>query len=255
MKTLKTLPNFFNNEGHLNEEGISLYADALMNDSVEELPASLKAHVEECLHCKSEIIEVYELSKENAETKVVPLYRSVEHKAENMQYLRIAASFIVLIGLGFVFFQFLNNEKLASDGKTAINHPVVRVLFEPNNVMAIDKTAVATETSELLASNYLPSSNLESMVGVAFRSEAINIISPKNSTIYKLNDQIVFQYELEGNAGTLNLKILNNKEDIVFQTNISGNKYLLNKKLSGGLYYWKLETDEDLLYVGKFIIK
>ena len=53
--------NNFKKSGHINEETISLYVDALMLDNIEIIPEQVISHVENCAGCKKEIIEVIEI--------------------------------------------------------------------------------------------------------------------------------------------------------------------------------------------------
>lgn len=82
----------------------------------------------------------------------------------------------------------------------------------------------------------------------------VKVISPQNNQTFKPTDEIVFQLS-EKPSCPLRLTIVNNKDEVVFSTTIKESLYKLKQKLSLGLYYWKLETDEDVIFVGKFFIK
>lgn len=43
---------------HLTENEIAQYVDALVSDKQDQLPEEILEHVEECVECKMEIIEV-----------------------------------------------------------------------------------------------------------------------------------------------------------------------------------------------------
>ena len=51
-------------ERQLTEEEIALYVDALELKKLEGLPEAIVDHVQECLECKMEIVEVWELIEE-----------------------------------------------------------------------------------------------------------------------------------------------------------------------------------------------
>jgi hypothetical protein len=55
---------FFDVNDHLNEEGISLYVEALVNDTLHKLPIEVVEHVEKCFKCKRDIIEIYDMLDE-----------------------------------------------------------------------------------------------------------------------------------------------------------------------------------------------
>ncbi len=48
-------------EKHLTEEEIALYVDAIEAWKQDQLPAEILAHVEECLECKIEVVELLKL--------------------------------------------------------------------------------------------------------------------------------------------------------------------------------------------------
>ena len=50
------------------------------------------------------------------------------------------------------------------------------------------------------------------------------------------------------------LKILNNKGDKLFSFSIDDNHLLFRKELPRGLYYWKVESDDDFR-IGKFFVR
>ena len=56
----------------------------------------------------------------------------------------------------------------------------------------------------------------------------------------------------------LTIKILSNKEDLLAESTPVNNEYELDvvaNNYKAGLYYWKLESKDNLLYVGKFFVK
>ena len=46
---------------HPTEEELALYVEALALDVQEQLPVEILEHVQECIHCKAELIELAEL--------------------------------------------------------------------------------------------------------------------------------------------------------------------------------------------------
>ena len=54
--------------GHLNEEGIALFTEGLVNPEVyKTLPDPLKSHVDECMECKQKILDLFEIFKDDEE--------------------------------------------------------------------------------------------------------------------------------------------------------------------------------------------
>ena len=99
--------------------------------------------------------------------------------------------------------------------------------------------------------NFTPLPHLEAMVSDVSRSSDLNVIVPADGA----NLENTFQFEWQGGETiSLTLKILDNRGVEIFSIVPEGHTYTLPKKLEPGLYYWKLETDEDLLYLGKFFV-
>lgn len=96
------------------------------------------------------------------------------------------------------------------------------------------------------------SANLEDVIRhPTYRSSRLlRVISPANGAI--ISGQARFRWRTEY-GGPIYWKLLDNKEKVVASDTTRNDEYELKKTtLPPGLYYWKLESDEDLLHVGKF---
>lgn len=86
------------------------------------------------------------------------------------------------------------------------------------------------------------------------RSEnSFQLVAPPNKAIFSPQTPILFRWENPGKE-PLSLKILNNKGDKLFRFAVNDNQFLLRKELPPGLYYWKVESDNDFR-IGKFFIR
>ncbi|MBN2103060.1 zf-HC2 domain-containing protein [bacterium] len=93
---------------------------------------------------------------------------------------------------------------------------------------------------------------LEGMLSDVSRSESVNILSPETGEV--VQNKPVFKWEgMEGE--TVYLIILDNLGNERFAFTTDKNQFVLPKKLIPGLYYWKLETEDDLLFLGKFVVR
>lgn len=136
--------------------------------------------------------------------------------------------------------------------------PVLLLAFILMNVFTMGQTVESKSMNYVPSSkmeNYLESPNIEGLMGSNFRSESVKVTSPKNTDQYTKNEKITFKWDECNSTGSLFLKIIDNAEKTVFEGSVSKSPYVLAKALPAGLYYWKLETEEDLLYVGKFMVK
>lgn len=106
-----------------------------------------------------------------------------------------------------------------------------------------------------LADAFTPSPQIENFINHPFRSNTITEwLSPPDSC--KNPDRLLFQWKATQDEN-LSLKLLNNKEQIVYHAPMNNGFTLILRdlRLKPGLYYWKVETETDLIRVGKFIIK
>lgn len=96
--------------------------------------------------------------------------------------------------------------------------------------------------------------SLENIVGQSFRStNGIKVESPKDGET--LTGKTEFAWSV-GSRMEVTLKILDNRGLLVLEKTTEENKLQLDlSNLVQGLYYWKLETEYDLLHVGKFFVE
>lgn len=57
--------NFFDEQGHLNDAGVMLWADAMRLQREDELPEALKEHLELCSECRMSVFDYYEFKKDD----------------------------------------------------------------------------------------------------------------------------------------------------------------------------------------------
>jgi len=96
----------------------------------------------------------------------------------------------------------------------------------------------------------LPS--FEAQIGQEYRSDAIEINSPKSMKTYISSENIDFQWQ-KTDIKSLVLCLYDNQGKLIFQKEISS-IFILKQRLQPGLYYWQLETEDDIVYTGKFLV-
>lgn len=113
--------------------------------------------------------------------------------------------------------------------------------------------AGGTDVRQRYAENFKASPFMEEMVNsYSVRSYSITILSPKIGETVKGN--ILFQWE-EIEEAPIYLKFLNNQAVEQYSVTPEDNQFLFTEKLKPGLYYWKLESEDDVLFVGKFFVE
>lgn len=243
--------SFFTDRMHLTEEGVALYVDALKLQRTSALPKMMLKHVEHCPDCQLQIVEVHEMMKNDVyDTSVKhPYFDTVVHQPAvryGASMFRIAAvvTGAALLGFGYYF---------ATNTTTVQTPPAVVQQEIPKQELAkvpAQETPVK-EQEQLLADNFSESINMEDLVQTQFRSISVEVLTPEINEV--VQQPIEFKWEDVGEP--LTLKILSNKERTLISTQVTTNSYTAQKKFAPGLYYWKLETKDELIYVGKFLVR
>jgi|WetSurMetagenome_2_1015567.scaffolds.fasta_scaffold179753_1 hypothetical protein len=268
MKDLK-LNKFFINE-HLTDEAIALFADALALDTIDTLPDLLKNHVDECTQCKKEIIAVYEIIKQDNTIKNIkahPFFVNIDHsKGQNLKIrklylIKIAAIFVLLLGLGIVVYLFVRSENFLKD-ETHLsiitkkqNEQVITTesSIKYNTLEKSDKNV--SDDKNKLVLNLKKSDLFETLIESHYRSDYLEVLVPTIAQKFLLNGSIKFKFKGEVSSPLI-IMIYDNEEKKVFEKDsLTLNSYTFKTQLSSGLYYWKLITNDDLIFVGKFIIE
>lgn len=243
---------YFTTTNHLSENAVALYVDAVKLDQVEKIPTEIVRHVEDCEQCAMQIMEVTELVTDDQYDKTMkhPFFGIKERK--NSPFLviyRVAAVLVIAAFIGTIYYGLNNRTMDAIPG----NKPAVTQQQSiPNEHPVIgEKKLIVKPTEDLFAVNSVVSPNLEDLVQTQFRSTSIEVISPAIGEI--VQTPVTFRWKQFEKKITI--KILSNKELTLVSSTLSGSSFTTPKKFAPGLYYWKLETAEELLYVGKFLVR
>lgn len=114
------------------------------------------------------------------------------------------------------------------------------------------RTTGPAKPGQLYAANFQPLPMFEEMLSSNLRAPTLNILSPHPGQKVE-NGKIRFEWQAD-EPGPFYLKILNNRGRDVVAIETEQHRVVVTQKLSPGLYYWKLETREELLFLGKFIV-
>lgn len=182
------------------------------------------------------------------------------------KWYSIAAIFVIVFVSGYSVYYFTTQDQgqqfTGNVTDTTSQKNASTIISDSSNITKDQLKKSMTESipndsdfkdDKLLAMNFQESTYLESSIG-QIRSEDIEIVSPEHSFQYKKDDSIVFDWNISATEN-IYLIILNNKEKVLYNLKIDSKPYILTQKLVPGLYYWKLETDDDLLHIDKFYIK
>ena len=253
---------YLDNKGHLSDEAKAYAADMLKKNEYESLDVEIKEHIEDCVDCKMSISLIVDISNYDAtdNTNQIPVKKNrMIAYINNHRFYKIAAVMMLFIfsGLFIYWLQSIIKSDFKNEGqnisqtfsqKTIINKDTVNNTIKKENKGAncsLAYTELKYMEDIITASNYRSSADF-------------NIISPKNKQDYKLGNTILFQWTNSDNYTPLEIIIINNKDSVVFKNKISDAKisgqYKCPKKLNKGLYYFKINYQNELISVGKFTI-
>ncbi len=272
--------------GHLNDEYISLYIDAHLLNRVEVLPHEILEHVEDCKKCKQEIIDGYNLLK-NINVPNIDEHPYFSNNKRNIKTLKktnfynsykIAASIIVIITLGIIGFYTFDPGKNSvvsnkMDEKPNINDSVIEIIANSelsedtikkiNETKQIEKATIIKkeEPGNLIAKADLSGKEFQvspimlSLLGENTRADFFEVDYPKDSTILESKQTIDFSWNSNINDD-IKLKIFNYKDELVFESEVlEHNKLKITKNLPPGAYIWKIESSNEIFHLGLFFIK
>lgn len=118
----------------------------------------------------------------------------------------------------------------------------------------IKEPAPATQSDEVLyAMNFTPNASLDRLTNMEMRDGSFAAKTPVNGNSYLKDQPITFSWETSI-TDPMEIVILNNRgKKLSSQSANSGMTYLAAHE--PGRYYWKLETEEELLITGTFYIR
>ena len=205
---------------HLKPEMLALCAEEFQKHHTDKIPEEVRNHIEDCLECKIAIMDVYSMLTATSDMTAIPT--ELLEKDEPDIYRK-------------------------NMWKSAMLTSVLVLTFA---VLIFQKQGASTNDTV-----FSPDPMYEYYIGSQYRSDAgqLTVVSPQVGMITN-GEKVEFRWEYD-NAENLQLTVLNNRQEMVVSTKGNNQRFMLTSTLSNGLYYWKLESETDLLYVGKFIVE
>jgi hypothetical protein len=263
---MESMPMQMLENGHLSDEASAVLVEALRHGKKMDVPENVLNHVETCKECKDKIIDVVTFLRHPhaAPITVTPVKTRIHR---SWYFSKIAAVFAVFALLLSVYFFVIKNPSFFGryTSESIDDNPQEEVsqsettdaagIKSSKEERTIRRQANGSQrqkmTAQLLALRYQVNPNLENMIGSRLRSGLFEALTPKNNSVLTIPIQFSWKNEF---LTPHTLKIVNNMNDLLFQYPVKGNSFEFREKLHPGLYYWKIENQNELLYVGKFFI-
>lgn len=266
--------NYHNQEGHLSDESIAQYVEVLQSEDWEALPDEIQEHIESCITCHQQALDLYAIMSKAASSGHL---KAVEKPPKGgriisrrmMRWAMVA----VLAGLSFYFYRYLDRPKpmdnLEADRPIATEpdqRNEAKDLLDQTPTTPIPKkedtenppksTTPAPETNvrALYAANFVPSESMEQLLADQLRSAGLALVQPANEKVQNWRKGITFTWT--GSAEEeLSLRLEDNRGRILHEDTFTGLKVTLQLDLEPGVYYWRLESEEDLLMLGRLVLE
>lgn len=272
--------NYFNQEGQLNDEAIALIADAIKLDKLDELPVAIKAHYQSSKTCQQRVIDFASIMMDIDQPQLAshPTFSEETEKPARRHslFLRLAIAASIALVLFFAFQQ-LNKadrgplivedpdkelpNKVPNDNLPKKDTPQKNIAKDDTkkNIPTIsqgplpkDKKIETPDNRTLFAANYIPDEEFETMIGTNLRGETVSVLNPKTGIVFSTKETINFEWD---KAGNYFITIYNNLGEEKIEENILTTNWSYTQELKPGLYYWKLETEDELLHIDKFEVE
>lgn len=264
---------------HLLDEDVRLFVDGLLRHKEKLLPHYFRQHVKCCDDCAGKVIDTFIPLSEKQQIDYSPFFDTKESRW--ISFLEVAAIVIVVLGLGIMVYTLaFSNKPLSEKQMQAVydtfvphdtlyyaneyeshSHETFDVVSQEGDAPVVAEQSAGEpdrEVSSLLAVVYTPNSNLDAECALfsdgAFRSGAVEVLSPEHLHSYSLSDTIVFGWTALA-PRSYSVRIYDNQNNKVKSVVVKGTSYILAPELASGRYYWKLfDEDDERLCCRAFLI-
>ena len=238
------------------EEGI--IENYLLHRLNESETTDFEEHLLYCQECRRLLVETKEIM---ALTQYIAIHSTKVEARQIAQkkapffvpFMKAAAVLLITVCSAGIIWSLLQKPAkslVQSENKTS---PVKNIGDSISNRNVSHDSIINKIAINFSEKNFQKLTSFEAQIGQEYRSDAIEIISPKNMKMFSPSKNIDFQWQ-KTDIKSLVLSLYNNQGKLIFQKEISS-IFILKQRLQPGLYYWQLETEADILYTGKFLVK
>lgn len=228
------------NNRHLSETQLSTYIDAFRRNAENEVDKSIIEHIEQCVECKKNVIEILDILDELGEQNSLKVPDTPKKK--NTNFLKYAAIIIITVLPAYFVINLITSKQ----------NTIKKRNFNNSELHSTNKDDLTKKPEHISEDLFAVIPEYEAICNDTFRSPSIQIISPIGNFISK--KEVGFDFKFKSATGR-RLKIFNNKDKEIQSIAISKIKFTKSINFTPGLYYWKIETEDELEYLGKFTIR
>jgi len=265
---------------HLSPEQQAIVADAMVDASMNNIPAKLKGHLIECQECRQAILEVVEIAQADIQysgvgSSILPT-ESISKKqptSTNPALWLAAASVILLLSFsGWIWSRATSLENQLVDLEKELNTVKQTQPLPVNALQSSKLTEQLNETvrlqqdsmqklasqinsqKQLLAAAFTPNKDFEEQLNLSVRGGAVEINAPAKNAHLQTGHPIPFSWNQSGDASYSIILYNNNGWALHIKEGVQPDYSIAAKMLSPGTYYWKLIQEEEVVHLGKFTL-
>ncbi len=245
-----------------NENDLTEDEKVLFRKRMEKNPLlRTEVHIDACLN---------KLYQDDGTLDLMKKIKNINKKTdrdEGLWSMLIAASFLYLIAFGTMVSLVridpgnlaLNLNLRSVENRLVPNAKIFPIdIFEGlNQVKSITPDARRENSrKQQLALNYKPLDDFELLVGCVTRSAHLSLIAPSSILTRPSGSSVEFKWVCQGMKTPVNITFFNNRGKLVFEANEKeGESYtLVTQDWPGGVYYWKIIMEEEMIFMGKLIL-
>lgn len=246
------------NEHDLNEQEKDHFRKRLQSSPI----LRTEVHLDACLSELYRDKETLDLMK-----KIHAASLKKENSGGTLRMLLLAASLLLLIVFGAIIYlvqldpadYLVVRNKHHSDKVTGQGQRTKPSDF--SNIPAGAKQITPLTHRELsrtrqLALNYKPLADFELLIGSVTRSAHLKLIAPPNNLVIPSGESILFEWRYQKRPVPVSIMVYDNTGRFVFGTPalLTSSYSMATKDWPGGVYYWKMIIDEDMIFIGKITL-
>jgi hypothetical protein len=246
------------NENELNEEEKEFFRKRLEVNPL----LRTEVYIDECLNKLYQDEGTLDLVK-----KIQDARQKSDRRGGKLGYLLLAASILYLMALAIIFNRMhYDPVDYASSSNSDQNEiwkgAEGKLLSKDNLKIPVQERKMVTQkwqehsVNQYLSLNYMPLPDFELLVGSVTRSSQITIKSPASNWKIAAGYDVKFEWVSQNRVLPVNILFYNNAGNLIFETPaLLDDSYILNTKdWPGGIYYWKIILDEEMILLGKLTL-
>ena len=178
---MNLLHKFFGGGGHLNDEGVALYVDALRLKTIPQLPSAVRDHVAKCQECKKSITGLFMLLDDThyGDVQSHPFFETQRATESRFSlFMKIAAVVVGIVSLATVAYLIGPFRPIEGPNETSQN-----AMGGSTDTSQKSRTNASPAANENLAADFTANPNLDELVNARSRSREFVVQSPGNGVL------------------------------------------------------------------------